>query len=157
MLKRFRAKIDKCFECERCWVHFSIKNIAYNIVNGYTPIVDELDMDTLCQFTGLYDDNGVEIYEGDIVEVRDLEETKTSHTSVVYFDYSGAYIDAHPFHRKINALDHRILKHYCDYGIGDYRPVKCKVIGNIYDNPELIPNYHVEEIHTFCSDANASL
>jgi len=42
------------------WVHFGIFN---------APAMGVIDLDTLVQFTGLYDVNKVEIYEGDIVMV----------------------------------------------------------------------------------------
>jgi uncharacterized phage protein (TIGR01671 family) len=92
----------------------------------------------LLQFVGLFDDNGEEIYEGYIVEVIDPSETKTSHKSVVRFGYNGAWIDAHPVHKEMGAAYIRKLYDYCDYGIGRGIVARCKIVGNIYQNPELL-------------------
>ena len=61
------------------------------------------------QFTGLKDKNDQEIYEGD----------------VVYFEY--------------NLIDKvKVIFHDGKYNICNYVMSKCTVIGNIYENPELL-------------------
>ena len=66
------------------------------------------------QYTGLKDKNGVEIYEGDIVETLD-ELTKI--TDVKFID--GAFM---PF----------------DHSSPEIKSEESSVIGNIYENPELL-------------------
>ena len=74
----------------------------------------------LMQYTGLKDKNGREIYEGDIVNVNHYGGTKRLETVQIYT--TGGFADIHPFQ-------------------GDgyhWSASKCEVIGNIYENPELL-------------------
>ena len=71
---------------------------------------------TLMQYTGIKDSNGTEIYEGDIVEFYSNVEDEIITEKVEY--HFGIY----------RAGDYFVGKIYN----------KCKVIGNIYENPELL-------------------
>lgn len=77
------------------------------------------------QYTGLNDKNGKEIYDGDIIQL-----------SGAPYKYSIEWCD---YYWAIN--DHGALG-YDDYG--DLQPLNCcvyesaEVIGNIFENPELI-------------------
>ena len=85
-----------------------------NIMRGsrYTGMV-------LMQYTGLKDRNGVEIYEGDIV-------VGAYHWQIVYAPEYGAW----SLHDKNGIVD--LLS---DYDITNNNFI---VIGNIYENPELL-------------------
>lgn len=95
-------------------------NSAY-IGSGSTTMVD---INTIGQFTGLYDKNGKEIYEGDIVRYS-LGDRKD-------VGYIG-------FHAR--SASFRVIAEHTDYGIGnrgELHELNLEVIGNIHDNPELL-------------------
>ena len=84
---------------------------------------------TIMQFTGLQDKNGMDIYEGDVIfrsAILFKKEAPIEETYVVYYRQDGFYAlkpnntDPNPAFGK--------LRHYTDF----------EVIGNIYENPELI-------------------
>ena len=85
-----------------------------------------VDPETIGQFTGLYDKNGKEIYEGDIILYGDSiqYEVVFRHGAFGYLIYGGEFISyAGNTNFTFNPLN---------------RSKKHEVIGNIYDNPELL-------------------
>jgi uncharacterized phage protein (TIGR01671 family) len=86
------------------------------------------------QFTGLKDKNGKEIYERDVIEYRKLfiygtEEGILKRVTVEWSEYQLGYrTDGHNLK---DIVDGKML----DIGGGS---MGCKIIGNIYENPELI-------------------
>lgn len=78
--------------------------------------------ETVGQFTGLRDMNGMEIYEGDIVVIADVVKG--------YVRYNVRY-----WRYEIAAADEPLENERIPSG----RPEECwMVIGNIHDNPELL-------------------
>jgi uncharacterized phage protein (TIGR01671 family) len=74
--------------------------------------------ETIGQFTGLLDKNGNEIYEGDIV-IFDNHLQDISH---IVYDYSGFYVDSKNYKTEIRpTMNNHMI-----------------VVGNIYDNQELL-------------------
>jgi len=102
----------------------------------------EVDEKTICQYTGLTDKNGNKIWENDIVEVWWIQRTldkpikAKKYKAVVEFGnpnslYSWGwqlrFLEDFPFNKDI------LL--WIDM---DEAGAYCEVIGNIFDNPELI-------------------
>lgn len=96
-----------------CGNHF----VRTTIEHGRIMIKDyEIDPKTLCEFTGLYDKNKVKIYEHDIVQDRygNKQEVKYGIWNC------GCCYDVY------------------GWDILDNEDESLKVIGNIFDNPELL-------------------
>ena len=93
--------------------------------DGVTGI--EVDYKTIGQYTGLTDKNGVKIFEGDIVE---YEAGKLRIGRVFFSDFRASF--SVTAGKNGNARINNDLYHYIQYGNS------VTVVGNIYDNPELI-------------------
>lgn len=91
-------------------------NMPYKMVQG------EVNTDTIGQYAGLHDKNGKEIYEGDIVKYRD---SRGQHIEKVIFDKGCFYAGMHW------GSSTRVAPKLINTRITE-------VIGNIYDNPELL-------------------
>ena len=117
---KFRAK---SFESE--WVYGDLHlNCKFPHIHTQERRSIPIDTTTIGQFTGLYDKNGKEIYEGNIVRS----------TICTEFVYEVAYNDkrfaSFGLHRKQDAF-----MHYFGEAI---EAEECEVIGNVFDNSDLI-------------------
>ena len=95
------------------------------------------DHEIKLQYTGLKDKNGVEIYEGDIVKDIYLYSPEFSFEQFKKKDVFEANIQSLTEHYANNNYDFdwkKMVEYYGD-GFGEYG---VEVIGNIYENPELI-------------------
>lgn len=103
----------------------------------------------LMQFTGLLDKNGVEIYEGDIIErknvfiersvvkfgIQDIDDNE----GYSYNTVSGFYLNL--IYQYGNYADGRLYSQVCNNFTHMDKLNEAEVIGNIYENPELLmPN-----------------
>ena len=91
-----------------------MSDTSYSIPVGF----EEFEYSELIEWTGLYDKNGEEIYEGDIFHIGSKK-----------ILYVVEWIDC--------GLKGRQIKNISWIGL-DYWKDDIEVIGNIYENPELI-------------------
>lgn len=98
----------------------------WNLPNNWFRV--EVDPNTVCQCTGLRDNNGKYIYEGDIIKHFDGSELGYD-IGVVRWDDSAC-----SYHR---ATDTKQYTRYCGIAQG----CRYEVVGNIFDNPELLEEW----------------
>lgn len=138
---KFRAwdKIEKCFLTNGFSIHASgIFSLGYGLdqTGGGVSFIHEPELHNndkrfiVCQFTGLLDKNGKEIYEGDLV--RMFDEEKMIH-EIIFRDGCFGYVS--------------IPNHFVELNNHPFEWVdgksKClEVVDNIYENPELGKRSH---------------
>ena len=118
----------------RDWVYgvYKNKNTIWN-EDLFIPMDISVNPETVGQFTGLYDKNGNEIYENDILQVK-IDGKEYNPLLVVYSEvYAGFCMLSE------NTLNNVIYKPHRPINPNWWDEFKdeIEIIGNIYDNPEL--------------------
>lgn len=122
----------------------NVKILYRSVLPSATDIEDirdfdiyEVDEKTICQYTGLKDKNGNKIWENDIVELYDTNNNYKWKAIVKFGNPNATYnwgYQLHPIGQyKVNT-DILLWVEMEDTG------TICEVIGNVFDNPELL-NY----------------
>lgn len=105
--------------------------------NGCGWKTSEEEEKTIGQFTGLKDKNGKEVFDGDVVKAHrfgfDGNETDIEFNGTIKYRPDGACF-------VISANDGDILVKDTTH----FEEPCIEVIGNIYENPELLPNHKTE-------------
>ncbi|EGO8530299.1 hypothetical protein SAV58_001739 [Enterococcus faecalis] len=109
------------------------KDGSIGCIVDYNGINLDMTECVIMQSTGLKDKNGVEIYESDLVKVIDGESEEDSYISVVK-NYSNEGYPAFDIEYPPNYhYDSNVLSAIMCNGFETI-----EVIGNVYDNPELL-------------------
>ena len=99
--------------------------MLWGMTNDITNMV-EVDQETVCQCTGLQDKNGELIWENDIIECKDGKHN--FQTQIEWDAYCAGFIfqDTETSAVGLDAITENGLY------------LESKVVGNIFDNPELL-------------------
>lgn len=93
-----------------------------HLITDFIPVCEEIEIETLGQFTGLRDRKGRAIFEGDILKCKGSEHIEGV---VVAENWNCSCCDG--------------VFGFAIKGNGDLRNFDiCDIVGNIHDNPELL-------------------
>ncbi|WP_195594789.1 YopX family protein [Streptococcus oralis] len=132
MIPRFRGRSVEAFSEEEWKYGYLIEDEGYSFIINQVIEANEqyitigswcpVNPDTLGQSTGLFDKEGTEVFEGDILH----HQIQTEYTFIVKYDKDKGrwYGDGLSRTYRID-IAKRFLPYY-------------KVIGNIYENPEFL-------------------
>ena len=87
---------------------------------------DVVDQETVGQYIGIDDRNGIQIFEGDIVKIISDDEL-----AIIEYNTSEAIFE-------VKYISNNIVVNFSDYLWG--RDVE--IVGNIHDNPEILEENH---------------
>ena len=106
------------------WIYgfYVITSCKAHLMYQHNDIAKFIYPETVGEFTGLLDKNGVKIFEGDIVRIKNLDGQLT-HYAIRYDVGNGRFIGDNP-------------GEIYDLSAGMFS--ETKVIGNVHDNPELL-------------------
>lgn len=111
---------------------FIISYLNYQHGDFSEAVIHEIDPATVGQYTGLVDKNGKRIFEGDIIQYDDNNDISNwcRGEKAVVFCLPGRFVARMaPFNEARFTNQNYINEDFSDV---------CEVIGNIYDNPELL-------------------
>lgn len=119
------VKYDKYFIC------VGVAGVMINSsINNATATLIEVIPETVGEYTNLIDCHDKMIFEGDIIKQINLYD-KLEMTGFVRFSKSSQFVISHTYTEKENRYKKGTKKTFAI-------KTNCEIIGNIYDNPELL-------------------
>ena len=125
----FRGKrVDNGDWVEGSYINSVVKNGVFGYIAGNNVInPKKIYKKTLGQYTGLTDKNGTKIFDGDIVKYHKETYTSMKDTIGIVEYYNGSY-----------GISYENNQHFLEFSSMSMYVRWYEVIGNIYDNPELL-------------------
>ena len=124
---------------DKAYIHPVSNKIDITGEIGRIIVMHEVDPDTICQYTGLTDKNGKRIWENDILRysydydgspfLKDGEEIKYRVGAVFWSEWRGSWAVCGRGNKKCTNND--VFKY-------NRNPNRAEVIGNIFDNADLL-------------------
>lgn len=98
----------------------------FEVYRGFANCeIADVDPETVCQWTGLADKDGRKIFEGDICKIHSGPIDEEDGCFSVEWDEGDARFALYSVGLTVD--------------FGNYHGHECEVIGNIFDNPDLLP------------------
>ena len=98
----------------------------FEVYRGFANCeIADVDSETVCQWTGLTDKNNRKIFEGDICKIHSDSIDEEDGCFSVEWDEGDARFALYSVGLTVD--------------FGNYHGHECEVIGNIFDNPDLLP------------------
>ena len=129
----FRAIIIPNIDSNMFTKHIGFKEVSCDL--GFEKWY-KVDKNTICQFTGLTDKNGKRIWENDIVKYHFGKETAV----IKFGEYRSCFDSAKSCHVGFYVEWKNNLRKDLGYWV---KMIDCNVIGNKFDNPELLEGSNV--------------
>ena len=118
-------------KCKKHYICIGVAGAKLNcLINNATVTLVEVIPETVGQFTGITDDNGKKIFEGDILGITNCD-PDYNYITKVYFDSNTLCVD-------VEGQDYDYTSIGFAIEIWDNECDQIEIIGNIYDNPELL-------------------
>ena len=122
------------------WVQGDLVHSVYKIndvcVGKYGSEIGmhQVDENTICQYTGLIDKNGNRIWENDVVKTYNSQGQECHIEHIIWADYGLNEGWCSQGIKSLMKYDKRVFN--TGFGKSDAR--KCEVIGNTFDNTDLL-------------------
>jgi uncharacterized phage protein (TIGR01671 family) len=141
---KFRAWVDWGFSemiNDYCFLGNDFNFFGHDRTNNNYKVI------AVMQFTGMKDCEGVDIYEGDVLFLESFLTKISDSSKVPNSDHVNYYVVEFNSDKKVNSWQLRVIKttRYENFGLGNTSHShlwtitdKAKIIGNIYQNPELL-------------------
>lgn len=119
-------------------VHQIVFDSGFTSGDRVTLVQEDVDPNTICQYTGISDLNGDRVYEGDIVKVHKFVPELGENLGVTEGEKEFiAYIKLTPYGGVTLCYNDSEEGYLWEYENG-FHEESIKIIGNIYENPELL-------------------